>query len=199
MSHSHGGIPLDSTNSAKRALRAHLRRERELHFAPESWSHILHSREIQAAHIVASYISYGVEPQTQDINSALIGAGKTLLLPKTLDDNDIEWVIWGGSQDSLRKNGRVLEPIGAAFLDLNSIEVVIVPALQIDSTGNRMGQGGGSYDRALPRLSGWKVGLVGATELAVEPLPVENHDQRMNAAATPSLLMRFTPGAAVHL
>ena len=190
---------MDSTNSAKRALRAHLRLERELHFAPESWSHILHSREIQASHIIASYISYGVEPQTQDINSTLIRAGKTLLLPRTLEDHDIEWVIWDGSQDSLRKDGRVLEPIGAAFLDLNSIEVVIVPALQIDFEGNRIGQGGGSYDRALSRISGWKVGLIGAAELSDEPLPVENHDQRMDAAATPSFLVRFTPDAAVHL
>ena len=199
MSHSHGGIHLDSTNPAKRALRSQLRLERELHFLPESWSHILHSREIQDAHIVASYISYGVEPQTQDINNALIRAGKTLLLPRTLEDHDIEWVVWGGSQEFLQKNGKVSEPIGEAFLDLNAIEVVIVPALQIDPEGNRMGQGGGSYDRALSRISGWKVGLVGAAELAVEPLPVEKHDQRVDAAATPSLLMRFTPGAPGHL
>lgn len=199
MSHSHGGIPLDSTNPAKRALRAQLRLERELHFAPASWSHILHSREIQKAHTVASYISYGFEPQTQDINSALIRAGKILLLPRTLEDRDIEWVIWDGSENSLKKNGRVFEPIGEVFLDLNSIEVVIVPALQIDPEGNRMGQGGGSYDRALSRLSGWRVGLVGASELAVERLPIERHDQRVDAAATPALLLRFTPGAPSRL
>jgi len=190
---------LDSTNPAKRVLRAQLRQERELHFVPESWSHILHSREIQDAHIVASYISYGVEPQTQDINSALIRAGKTLLLPRTLEDQDIEWVTWGGSQNFLKRNGKVLEPVGEAFLDLNSIEVVIVPALRIDPEGNRMGQGGGSYDRALSRLSGWKVGLVGVRELAVDRLPIERHDQPVDAAATPALLLRFTPGAPRHL
>ena len=106
---------MDSTNTAKRALRAQLRLERELHFAPASWSHILHSREIQKAHTVASYISYGFEPQTQDINSALIRAGKILLLPRTLEDRDIEWVIWDGSENSLKKMEGCLSPLEKPF------------------------------------------------------------------------------------
>jgi 5-formyltetrahydrofolate cyclo-ligase len=182
---------MDSNSQMKRSLRELSRNDRSLRFIPESWLHILKSHEIQSAKIVATYLSYGVEPQTLDINQALIRSGKIVLLPRTLKDKDIEWVIWDGSHGSLRKNGRTQEPIGDKFEELEKIEVVIVPALQIDRAGNRMGQGGGSYDRALARLGAWKVGLVGAAELTSSPLPVESHDQKVDAAATPEILVRF--------
>ena len=180
-------------------LRKQLRHDRELAFTPQSWLHVLQSREIQEALVVASYISYNFEPQTVDINAALIREGKTLLIPRTLKDRDIEWVPWDGSQDALQKKGRRLEPLGARFSDESLIQVVIVPALHIDVLGNRIGQGGGSYDRALSRSSAWKLGLVGAGELGSKILPIEAHDQKVDAAATPSLLLRFNRGGANHL
>jgi 5-formyltetrahydrofolate cyclo-ligase len=54
-----------------------------------------------------------------------------------------------------------------------------------------MGQGGGFYDRALPSINGWKIGLVHAGELTSQILPREVHDIPLDAAATPSLIVRF--------
>jgi len=42
-------------------------------------------------------------------------------------------------------------------------------------------------------------GLVGAAELGGVRLPIESHDQKVDAAATPTLLLRFTPNGAGHL
>ena len=192
------GALLVPMSAAKSTLREQLRRDRELSFMPDSWLHIVQAREIQSANVVASYYSYGFEPQTHDINGALLRAGKILLLPRTLKNRDIEWVVWDGSERSLKKNGKVHEPVGEAFTDLEAIDVVIVPALHIDREGNRLGQGGGSYDRALARIAGWKIGLVGAAELGGVRLPIESHDQKVDAAATPTLLLRFTPNDAGH-
>ena len=190
---------MDSTSRLKRTLREQLRNDRELRFIPESWLHILQSHEIQDAKVVASYLSYNVEPQTVDINATLILSGKTVLLPRTLKDKDIEWVVWNGSSGSLRKNGPIQEPTGNKFNELEKIDVVIVPALHIDHEGNRIGQGGGSYDRALVRLAAWKVGLVGAAELSGSLLPTESHDQKVDAAATPELLVRFNMDVPRHI
>lgn len=190
---------MDSLKQSKRDLRAQLRRDRELAFIPESWLHIVQSPEFLNAQIVASYMSYGTEPQTSDINAALHRAGKVVLLPRTLKDKDIEWVIWNGSQSSLRKNRNVWEPIGKSFSQLDQIDVVIVPALRVDHAGNRIGQGGGSYDRALARVSAWKVALVGANEISQQSLPIEDHDQPVSAVATPTLLLRFSRDAQGHL
>ena len=190
---------MDLNAQAKSDLRRRLRRDRELGFAPRSWLHVSLAREIQGALVIASYLSYEFEPQTIDINSELTRMGKTLLIPRTLPDRDIEWVPWDGLPSSLRRNGKILEPVGEKFSDESLIDAVIVPALHIDSEGNRMGQGGGSYDRALSRISAWKLALVNSTEFGNELLPVEPHDQKINAVATPTLLVRFTPGAVIHL
>ena len=186
---------MDSFAPSKASLRALLRKDRDLTYMPESWLHILQSHEIQSARIVASYLSYGTEPQTVDINATLLRAGKILLLPRTLKNKDIEWVAWNGSEKLLRKNGKVFEPLGEKFQEEDQIDVVITPALQIDRVGNRVGQGGGSYDRALSRTSAWKVGLVSGSELTQQTIPTEGHDQPVDAAATPTLLVRFTRGS----
>jgi 5-formyltetrahydrofolate cyclo-ligase len=168
--------------SDKAALRKELRWQRSQHFIDSSWMHILECKEFTGVTYVASYLSYGVEPQTRDLNERLRQDGHTVLIPRMLADKDLEWVIWSGES----------EPTGEAFTDLSLIGAVILPALRIDRAGNRLGQGGGSYDRALPKLNAWKIALVHHGELTSEPIPHEDHDQRVDAAATPELVVRFT-------
>jgi len=181
----------DASESDKSRLRRDYRNQRRERFIQESWLHILDATEFSSVARVASYISYGEEPSTTDINVELLRRGIKLLLPRLLPDNDLEWVEWNGYENALVTNGKVLEPHGFAVRDLDDIDVVIVPALHIDRSGNRLGQGGGSYDRALARLEAWKIALVHHGEITNEPIPVEPHDQRVNAAATPDLIVRF--------
>lgn len=181
----------ESSGSPKSLLRQQYRRERRERFMEDSWLHILDAREFDGVKVVASYASYGDEPSTRDINTELIQRGVILLLPRLLSNSDLEWVHWDGNENSLAAHGKIQEPHGFAFKDLNLIDVVIVPALHVDRSGNRLGQGGGSYDRALPRLNGWKIALVHHGELTSEPLPAEEHDQKLDAAATPDLIARF--------
>ena len=59
-----------------------------------SWHHILTMPELTAAHVVASYFSYGDEPNTDLLNQELIRMGKKLVLPRTLADLNLEWISW---------------------------------------------------------------------------------------------------------
>jgi 5-formyltetrahydrofolate cyclo-ligase len=86
---------------------------------------------------------------------------------------------------------KISEPVGEVVSNLSKIQVVIVPALRIDQSGFRLGQGGGYYDRALVHMKAWKIGLVHAGELSSEVLPREPHDVPLDAAATPSIVVRF--------
>jgi len=181
----------ESSRSPKDLLRRQYRGQRRDRFMEETWLHILNAREFADVKVVASYHSYGDEPTTADINLELIRRGVTLLLPRLLPDNDLEWVRWDGNENSLAAHGNVLEPHGFGYTDLASIDVVIVPALHVDRTGARLGQGGGSYDRALAKLTCWKIALVHHGELTSDPLPCDEHDQRVSAAATPDLIARF--------
>ena len=77
----------------------------------------------------------------------------------------------------------------AAF-GLVDADVVIAPALAVDSNGVRLGQGGGWYDRALEHVRpGTKVIAVVFPEEVYDatdrPLPLEKHDRTVDAVATP--------------
>jgi 5-formyltetrahydrofolate cyclo-ligase len=171
-----------SVKELKAALRKELRWHRNEHFMDASWLHILECKEFVGVNSVASYISYGVEPQTRDLNEALVAKGISVLVPRLLPDKDLEWVNWNGES----------EPTGPAVGDVSGVGVVIVPALHIDHRGVRLGQGGGSYDRALPRFNAWKLALIHHGELTSEELPADVHDARVDAAATPDLVVRFS-------
>jgi 5-formyltetrahydrofolate cyclo-ligase len=135
-------------------------------------------------------MSYGDEPDTRQLNLELIKAGRTLLLPRINGDN-LEWVQWNGDESQLQQKKKISEPSGPAFTNLAAIEVIIVPALRIDRSGYRLGQGGGFYDRALPHLAAWSIGLIHPDEISGEDLPREPWDIPLHAAATPDLVLRF--------
>jgi 5-formyltetrahydrofolate cyclo-ligase len=150
----------------------------------------LRAPEIESATTIASYISYEFEPSTAEINEAFLRAGKILVLPR-INGDQLEWIRWDGDPTQLVSKKKIMEPIGDALSDLSQIQAVIVPALKIDQSGFRLGQGGGYYDRALVHLDAWKIGLVYAGELSSETLPHESHDVPLDAAATPSIVVRF--------
>jgi len=173
----------------KSELRKLYRRQRADRFNTESWLHILSASELKNATNVASYISYEFEPETSDVNQRLIADGKKVFLPRLLENNDIQWVSWNGSSENLTKVEKIYEPIGDAVEV--ELDVIILPALHVDRMGNRLGQGGGSYDRALSRSNAFKIALLHYGELTSEILPIQPHDEKIDAAATPEIVVRF--------
>ncbi len=121
---------------------------------------------------VAAYSSFGTEPPTTCLIQALHRAGVQVLLPVLLPDGDLEWQSSGG--------GPLLGVDAVATCSL-----VVVPALAVDPSGRRLGRGGGSYDRALARVSAdaLTVALLHDGEL-LDVVPSEAHDVRVRAVAT---------------
>ena len=182
-----------SASSEKADLRNRYRFERRERYIDHSFAYLATSLEFTKASNIASYISFGDEPNTTDLNAKLLNNGKTLYLPRIIGD-ELEWVQWNGDASQLipsKLSKNILEPIGPAIPELSKIELVIVPALRIDRSGYRLGQGGGFYDRALTKLSAWSIGLIHPDEISSEDLPRESFDIPLNAAATPDLLLRF--------
>ena len=164
----------------KQDLRARLRAQREARYVEHNLLHLLDIPEISRARVIASYYSFEPEPSTIALNRAILASGKTLILPRINGEN-IEWVDWNGTSETLRQNGKFHEPTGPVFTRLDSIDVVLVPALAIDPDGYRLGQGGGYYDRALPALRAWRHGVVYSFEKMEHDLPRESWDLPVNS------------------
>ena len=188
------GIDVNFQNE-KSDLRKRYRRERSEYAVNTPYSYLIDSQEISSARVIASYISYGDEPNTAELNQAILAAGKKLLLPRMIEKGSevgLQWVAWNGDSQNLKARSRILEPIGPADIDHNQIEVVIVPALRVDGDGYRLGQGGGFYDRALVHLAAWSIALIFPEEISGQPLPREDHDIPVNAYATYDMVVRLS-------
>jgi 5-formyltetrahydrofolate cyclo-ligase len=169
---------------SKSELRQLLRKQRAEKYKTHSLLHIAQIPEVEKAQMIASYFSYGDEPDTHALNQYLISLGKTLLLPR-IKDEDLEWVKWDGSAEEISSHTLIPEPIGDAITDTGSIEVVLVPALAMDLNGYRLGQGKGFYDRALKDLPALTIGIVFPYELLSQSLPIDSWDIPLRKSASP--------------
>lgn len=128
--------------------------------------------------VVLSYASVPGEPPTGRMNAALAERGIRVLLPITEPDLDLDW---HDADDPLST------PLGRDAP--SAADLVLAPGLCVDRTGTRMGQGGGCYDRVLPRRrDGVRVvvvlhpgELLGPDD---DPLPREDHDQPVDGVVT---------------
>ena len=128
------------------------------------------------------------EPPTLPLLAALRARGVRVLLPLLRDDLDLEWADYDGDPARLVRGPRgVLHPPGPS-LGLDGIAeaaLVLAPALAVDAAGRRLGQGGGSYDRALTRTSAPVLAVVFDDEL-LESVPVQAHDRPVGGTLTPA-------------
>lgn len=152
-------------------------------------AHVLARVIEQEMRTVACYVPQAVEPGSPVLLDALAAAGVRVLLPVLTPDLDLDWGVSSGRSSLVAGRWGVLEPSGAR-LGADAVcqaDVVLAPALAVDRAGHRLGRGGGSYDRALARLSAAVpvVALLFDHEL-LDHVPVEAHDWPVNHVVTPS-------------
>ncbi|MCL2463535.1 MAG: 5-formyltetrahydrofolate cyclo-ligase [Micrococcales bacterium] len=161
--------------------------------------------EVLAAHCVAAYAARPDEPETAPLLDALAARGVRVLLPLLSPGLRRDWAVYAG-QDDLRERapGRPPEPSGPPLGEaaLADADVHLVPALAVDTTGTRLGQGGGWYDRVLrgARPGTPVIAVTNADEVydaATAPLPRAPHDLPVHAVVTPAGITWFhRPDAA---
>ncbi|THJ65506.1 5-formyltetrahydrofolate cyclo-ligase [Arthrobacter echini] len=150
---------------------------------------------------IAAYLSAGPEPDTIALLTELTTDGYDVVVPICEPDYQLSWAAWAPGV-ALERSPRawVQEPVGPRFPfdEVPGAALILVPALGIDRSGYRLGQGGGYYDRflshyrhdvpdALPRL-----GMIYRSELLPsDRIPVEPFDQPLHGVFTPDGLLTF--------
>ena len=137
---------------------------------------------------VAAFVGVRTEVPTLPLLSALRSRGVRVLLPLLREDLDLEWADYDGDAAALVAGPRgVLHPPGASLgvAAIAQAALVLAPALAVDASGARLGQGGGSYDRALARAQAPVLAVVFDDEVLAS-VPVEPHDRRVDGTLTPA-------------
>ena len=156
---------------------------------------VLSLGEYHSARTIMLYLPLSDEIDCLPIARQAWQDGKIVLVPK---------VDWGEHQmiavrmDSLAQ----AKPTGKHGLrevdrsdawPIEQIDLAIVPGLAFDRKGNRLGRGGGFYDRFLASSNLKAVTCGVAFDCQVlETLPVHAHDRPVDMLATPSGLLRRT-------
>ncbi len=147
--------------------------------------HILAMAACRTARTVACYVGRGEEIHTLPLLAALLAAGKRLCLPVCTGPGvmDMRSV---ASLSSLRPGAYgILEPDDTAqAVAPQDIDVLLMPCVTANREGQRLGYGGGFYDRYAPSVPGVRAVLCRQAVLTNGPLPIDAHDITADAVVS---------------
>jgi len=155
-------------------------------------SHVLELDEYKNAEKVFLYLSVGSEVDTYGVLRNAWEAGKEVYVPVC---------VGGGIMHATRLyceeelvDGRYGIPTAPAenpVISPKELDFILVPGVCFDKTGNRLGRGGGYYDRYLAQeLSAQLVGVCRSEQLICE-LSADEHDKRVDAVITEDGVLRI--------
>ena len=108
----------------------------------------------QEAKVIATYLSFPHEFQTQELIEQALRDCKKILIPKTYPKGRMDFVVYD-PQQLVKTSFGLLEPQGdLEVVDASQIDLIHVPGLAFTTEGYRIGYGGGYYDRYLKHFSG---------------------------------------------
>ena len=114
----------------------------------------------QEAKVIATYLSFPHEFQTQELIEQALRDCKKVLIPKTYSKGRMDFVIYD-PQQLVKTSFGLLEPQGdLGVVDASQIDLVHVPGLAFTMEGYRIGYGGGYYDRYLKHFPGHTLSTV---------------------------------------
>ena len=199
----------DSIPETKAGLRAMVRervrgmsgRERA-RLSASACRHALAWKPLTDARCVLAYSPMPSETEIEPLIEALLAQGTTVCIPRvdweaaTITPVPVRALNADLSviEHGVRQPRHTLPPI-----DIAEVQVVVVPAVAFDLAGGRLGRGGGFYDRVLGSRSRPGLALgVGFEAMVVEQIPMEGHDQRVDALATSARLIEFRADQATE-
>jgi len=141
------------------------------------------------AEIIMYFISFGTEVDTRPMVEETIRQGKIALAPKPRPEERkmIPSRILDWDNDFIPGAYNIPEPKEEALRPYNpdQIDLLIVPGVAFDLKGNRLGYGGGYYDRFFALLKPGTPLVALVFELQVVPeVPVEEWDRRVDVIVT---------------
>jgi len=138
---------------------------------------------VRGANRVALYAALPDELPTRPLFEALRSAGVRCLLPR-IRDGGLSFVAvaeWEALAPG--KYGVLAPPPDLAAEQLAPGDVAIVPGVAFDRRGNRLGRGGGHYDRTFAEAGPHLIGAGYALQIVPE-VPVDSRDRSMDAIVT---------------
>ena len=125
------------------------------------------------------YLSFSSEAPTDKLIENLVECGFRVCAPR-VEGAEMLAIELGGDY-ALSRYG-ILEPLGQAYL--GTVDLIITPLLAADERGNRLGYGGGYYDRFFKKHPQAKrVGYAFDFQI-INEVPTETFDEKLDCIVT---------------
>ena len=189
---------LPEVPTSRQEIRQFIRKQRrtltpdqQAHFAQQASARMMAYSPVVMAHTVALFLSFDGELDTAPVIARLWREGKQLCLPvlHPFVPGNLLFLRYTPDTPLVRNRLNILEPQldVTQVIPLSRLDVILTPLVAFDSVGQRLGMGGGFYDRTLER---WKNGGPYPIGLAhdcqhVDALPVEHWDVPLPQVITP--------------
>lgn len=162
------------------------------YFSKNITSHLLKLNLIKEAQSVHSFISYHSEVDTHKFIQSCLLHRKKVYSPKVVSKTDLIHYQINNLKDCLASIHGILEPNSDNCpLMLESPDVILVPGLAFDLSGNRLGYGGGYYDKFLSQFPNTsKIGVFFSCQQHPS-LPTEPHDIQLDLIITEKGLQKL--------
>ncbi|AYZ18784.1 5-formyltetrahydrofolate cyclo-ligase [Klebsiella pasteurii] len=175
-----------------RQRRRALTPEQQTQFALQAADRMMAYTPVLLAQTVAVFLSFDGELDTRPLIDQLWRAGKRVYLPvlHPFSPGNLLFLHYHPSSDLVVNRLKIREPKLDVrdVLPLSRLDVLVTPLVAFDAAGQRLGMGGGFYDRTLQNWRRHRLQPVGYAHdcQQVDALPTEQWDIPLPAVITPS-------------
>lgn len=160
----------------------------------KSWAAVQHLSQAPiflASRTVAIYFPLKTELAIDSLLELATDHTRCYVAPRTLADKQMSFHQVASSSNLEQGFGTSMQPAETApRVDLDQIDLFLVPLAACDQRGNRLGFGGGFYDRALRGQRGFKLG-VGFSLQLVPQIESEPHDVALDGFISENGILQF--------
>jgi len=180
-----------------RQRRKNLTSKQQSLFALQAAERVATHPRIQAASTISVFLSFDGELDTAPLIKRLWQEGKQLCLPvlHPFTSGNLLFLRYNPDTPLVRNKLKILEPAldATQIVPLSQLDIILTPLVAFDSHGQRLGMGGGFYDRT---LENWQDGGPYPIGLAhdcqqVDNLPVEHWDVPLPEVITPGKVWQW--------
>jgi 5-formyltetrahydrofolate cyclo-ligase len=184
-------LPAHRLKQAKRALRREVLAARDVLPADERSAHseaiadrFRRLPELATARTMLAFWSFGSEVDTAPLIALLRSQGTTVALPRIEGHEVVPVVATPGTAVTETSFG-AMEPAEGRVLEVAELDLVVVPGVAFDRSCDRVGYGGGYYDRLLGRRREGTAAIAVAFSIQiVDRVPSGAIDRRVDGVVT---------------
>ena len=145
-------------------------------------NNILNNKKVIDTKNILIYISKDLEVDTKELIKDLWKMNKNIYVPK-VEKSTINFYKINDFKDLVIGSYNILEPITNIKYQYNKKDLIIVPGLLFDKHNNRLGYGGGYYDKYLENKKLYKIGIC-FSNFIVDNLIIDKYDIKMDEIIT---------------